>query len=256
MLRNMTPIRTKRIFISALFVASIFLVASQQAVGNSLAPHAEQSADYQIVFEASWDPADVPNPHFSGLIGASHNSSTSFWKTGELATDGIENMAETGGTSTLRSEINADTNANLVISGGGIFPSPNSTTISSVTLDHDYPLVTLVSMIAPSPDWFVGVSGLSLIDEEGDWIDEIIVELAPYDSGTDSGPQFTSPNENTNPAEPISRIEDSDLFPNIPLGTFRFIRIDGPEPTPIASPTPVEPFNPTDFLYLPFAMVE
>lgn len=216
---------------------------------------AEPTAEYQLVFEASWDPTGVPNPHFSPLIGATHSQDAVFWKTGELATDGIEIMAETGGTSTLKNEIAANTNANLTVMGSGI-GSPSSTTISSILVNQDYPLITLVTMIAPSPDWFVGVSGLSLKNEQGEWLDEVVVQLRPYDSGTDSGLTFTSPNENSVPAEPIFLIEDTDLFPNEFLGTFTFTRIDQPEPTATPSPTPTEPFILTSYIYLPFATAE
>ena len=212
-----------------------------------------ETAEYQIKFDATWDPTGVPFPHFSPLIGATHNENAVFWKTGDLATDGIEVMAETGGTFTLRNEIESNSDANSTILGSGI-GSPGNTTINSITVTQDFPLVTLVTMIAPSPDWFVGVSGLSLKDGQGEWIDEVVVQLRPYDAGTDSGPSFTSQNDDTNPAENIFLIQDENLFPNEFLGTFTFTRINKPEPTPTVTPMPTEtpePFVPTDFIYLP-----
>jgi hypothetical protein len=76
-------------------------------------------------------------------------------------------------------------------------------------------------MIAPSPDWFVGVSGLSL--RSGDlWIDELVVDLDPYDAGTDSGISFGDPDSNTNPQDPISLITGFPFTGTGPLGTFTF----------------------------------
>ena len=49
----------------------------------------------------------------------------------------------------------------------------------AVTTAH--PLVTLV---APRLDWFVGVSGLSLLDAQGEWLLQHQVDLFPYDAGT------------------------------------------------------------------------
>ena len=123
-----------------------------------------------------------------------HDDGVRFWASGETATPGIESMAETGGTSTLRSEIRSHlpTAVLSVISGPGLGTSPARTTISSVVVRGDYPLVTLVTMIAPSPDWFVGVSALSLMDDLGQWVDELQVTLYPYDSGTDDGTSRTS----------------------------------------------------------------
>ena len=60
-------------------------------------------------------------------------------------------------------------------------------------------------MIAPSPDWFVGVSGLSLL-VDGVWVEQRVVELYPYDAGTDGGTSYTSANEPTVPPEEIRRI--------------------------------------------------
>jgi Spondin_N len=58
----------------------------------------------------------------------------------------------------------------------------------------------------PSPDWFVGVSALDLC-EGGHWAAERTVELFAYDAGTDSGPSYESPDADTQPREPIRRIE-------------------------------------------------
>ncbi len=91
-------------------------------------------------------------------------------------------------------------------------------------------LVTLVSMIAPSPDWFVGVDSLDLL-VDGEWVDEIIVELLAYDSGTDDGPRYTSPNAESNPHAPIARITTLPFDSDTPLGTFTLTRIP-PEVSP------------------------
>jgi hypothetical protein len=83
-------------------------------------------------------------------------------------------------------------------------------------------------MIAPSPDWFVGVYGLNLI-RNGDWVNEMTVDLYPYDAGTDSGVDYVSPNLNSMPAEPIARITGAPLLNGDsvpPLGTFSFQRIN------------------------------
>ena len=53
-------------------------------------------------------------------------------------------------------------------------------------------------MVAPSPDWFLGVNSLSLL-EEGSWVDSVVIELFAYDAGTDSGAIYTSPDEATDP---------------------------------------------------------
>ena len=84
-------------------------------------------------------------------------------------------------------------------------------------------MVTLVSMIAPSPDWFVGVHGLALL-EDAMWKDEIVVQLFAYDAGTDSGVTYASANQATDPPVVIARIQVSPFDASDPLGTFTFTR--------------------------------
>ena len=191
--------------------------------------HADaEMVDYEVVFDASWSqgthPTDFPrSPHFSGLIGGTHTSDVVFWEEGGLATDGIKQMAETGGKTNLQREVEAaisDGTAHSVISGGGIGRSPGQVT-KEFSVDAEYPLVTLVSMIAPSPDWFVGVSGMNLMSEDR-WQEEIVVDLVPYDAGTDSGITFSSPNSVTNPPQPISHLTDPPVDNALPFGTFTF----------------------------------
>ena len=69
-------------------------------------------ARYRVTFEATWSVATHPtnfpaNPHFSGLVGATHDETTRIWERGEVASDGIELMAENGGKSQLLAEIAA-----------------------------------------------------------------------------------------------------------------------------------------------------
>jgi hypothetical protein len=188
------------------------------------------SATYEVVFESTWSetthPTDFPgNPHFSGLIGGTHNSDVTFWMPGELASQGIETMAERGQKGDLTTEVEAaidDGTAEFVLSGGGINPSPGSTTLT-FEIGPDKPLVTLVSMVAPSPDWFVGVHGLNMI-EDGDWRDTITVTLDVYDAGTDSGPSYTSPNDDTDPAEPIAILNTGPFAQSTVVGTYTFTR--------------------------------
>ncbi|MEZ6119017.1 MAG: spondin domain-containing protein [Pirellulaceae bacterium] len=185
-------------------------------------------ARYRLTFDATWSSATHPlsfpgNPHFSGLIGGTHSPDVQFWGPNQIATDGIESMAETGGRTALSAEIASAIEAGTagsILLGGGIGLSPNATALDFYVTDS-FPLVTMVSMIAPSPDWFVGVHGLALHDGQN-WLEEVAVELQPYDAGTDSGPEYTSSNDDTNPAEPIRRLTTGPFAGEVPLGTFRF----------------------------------
>jgi len=214
---------------------SLLLCVFLPAIGVEAADcPATQTARYTVTFDAVWSaqthPQDFPNnPHFSGLVGGTHNDLAVIWEPGALASNGMESMAETGSKTALLAEVNTLINqgtAGAAISGPGIGTSPGSASII-VDATQDFPLVSIVTMIAPSPDWFVGVSGLELFDGNA-WVDELVVDLQPYDSGTDSGTMYTSSNMNTVPAEPISEIIGYPFLNNgmvPPLGTFTFTRV-------------------------------
>lgn len=197
-------------------------------------PAPAATARYSVTFEATWDasthPADFPpNPHFSGLIGGTHDASVSFWQPGGLASEGIRLMAERGRQSPLDLEVDAAAQAGKaqhLLRGGDVPSSPGS-----VSLEFDvstaFPLVTLVTMVAPSPDWFVGVSGLALL-ENGAWVSEKSVELVPWDAGTDSGATYRAADRATNPPVGIHRlvgapVEDGGRV--APMGRFVFRRL-------------------------------
>ena len=188
------------------------------------------STSYEVGFESIWrastHPASFPaNPSFSGLIGGTHGDNVMFWAEGSPASYGIKQVAELGSKTPLDFEVEAailDGTGDGLLSGGGISPSPGSVQLT-FDVSVDFPLVTLVSMIAPSPDWFVGVSSLSLLDE-GSWVSSVVIELFAYDAGTDSGVIYTSPDEATVPRANISLITVSPFDVASPLGTFTFTR--------------------------------
>jgi hypothetical protein len=188
-------------------------------------------ATYTVTFESTWSAAThpdgfPPNPHFSGLIGATHKETVTFWSEGELATPGIQNMAETGNKSPFTDEIATAIATGLAentLSGNGIGTSPGTVSLT-FDITWQFPFVTLVSMLAPSPDWFVGVSSLNLL-ENGKWIENLSVELFAYDAGTDSGPTYTSADLVTDPPENITRINSAPFLigDDVPaIGSFSF----------------------------------
>ena len=68
------------------------------------------SAKYKLTFKGQWTKADHPEgfpegkgPHFSPVIGCSHNTLYIMWRPGEQATKGIQEVAEFG-----RSHISVD----------------------------------------------------------------------------------------------------------------------------------------------------
>ena len=195
----------------------------------------DNTALYTVTFESTWSQQTHPHPggaaqfpsnaHFSPLIGAMHNLSATFWMSGTLASPGIERMAETGGTATLRAEFAAaGANVNAILAGAGI-ASPGAIILPAFTVQRTHPLVTLVTMIAPSPDWFVGVHGLSLLDAQGEWQDSVVVTLYPYDAGSDDGADYASADIEPAAHQPVANLRGQAPFSDAPIGTFTFTRL-------------------------------
>lgn len=221
----------RRLLLISSILASLILLALPAGA------EVTETAVYKVRFKPTWSaqthPTSFPpNPHFSGLIGGTHNGSVSFWKPGGIASPGMEAMAERGQTTPLDEEVQLaidQGNALQIITGGGIANSPDGAAQAFFTVSQDHPLVTLVTMVAPSPDWFVGVQGLNLMSPS-DWLEEKVVTLYAWDSGTDSGTSNQSGDSNTSPKQPISLIETGPLGNGVPLGTFTFTRQDEAEP--------------------------
>ena len=114
-------------------------------------------------------------------------------------------MAERGNPALLADEVRAAAargDAQYVLRGGALPLSPGRVDLE-FEVTSAFPFVTLVTMVAPSPDWFVGVHDLPLI-EAGDWVAERRITLPPYDAGTDSGTTYVSRDLDTRPRQPDS----------------------------------------------------
>ena len=214
-------------------LAPAFAVLVTGTLGLGCAAYGDASDDgpkatYRVTYTGAWTAAATPGgvpdgAHFSPLIGGVHNAGVVFLEAGGTATPGIESMAERGRTATLTKEIEAaGANALSVLrkeSGSG---ATESATFESVVLTADHPRITLLSMIAPSPDWFVGVFGLSLLGAEGGWIEALTVNLHPYDAGTEEGEEFSFDNPATVPQGTITSLRGTDNFSDAPMATLTF----------------------------------
>jgi hypothetical protein len=189
---------------------------------------AQQIVDYRVTFSGSWvasDSSSYPSSaHFTDLVGATHSPGNAVWKRGALASSGVEDVAELGANSTIQTELSVafqEGTTGPLIKLPSLFNLPNSVS-RTITVDIDKPNVSLISMLAPSPDWFVGVSDLAL-RSGGQWRQSISVDLHPYDAGTEEGTTFSLSNASTSPAEPIVLISSSPFFLAKPVvGRLKF----------------------------------
>ena len=192
------------------------------------------SAVYSATFRGAWTtdvtPGGVPNnAHFTQLVGGVHNADVAFLSGGGTATGGVESVAEDGNPNSFKNEINAAGANRLSVlesetGGSNDYGATGTVAVDNFTLTTDHPRVTLITMIAPSPDWFVGVAGLSLLDADGNWVQSLTVNLYPWDAGTEDGTGFAMVNAATSPQGTITSIRGTGEFSTEPIATLTFAR--------------------------------
>lgn len=207
-------------------------------IGLSLAASA-QAMEFRLRLTGQWtsalldDPATLPaTAHFTALVGATH-SGAPLWASGALASTGIENVAEVGSTSALFQEVSARIAAGTA---GAWIQAPALTDVTGFVettfeASATHSRVSLISMVAPSPDWFVGIPGVSLIGANGQWIDRLSFDLRPWDAGTEQGIGFSLANPDTIPRQAIHELFDSPFLGRPVIAQLSIERVGAvPEP--------------------------
>lgn len=188
----------------------LFLFSCNKETNN---PGTEfEEATYSIEVTGKWALPDFTVPagvHFTNFAGMVHNAQAELWQQGKLATKGVENVAEVGNTTAILLEIDSvirRKNALSLI----LFSPPGPTGIktSTVYCNSTYPFLSFVSMIAPSPDWFIGISNLKLYRNK-QWMADTTIQLFVYDAGTEDGDVFGYSNPATDPQQNISLLDAS-----------------------------------------------
>jgi len=196
------------------------------------------AAEYTVIVKSTWTPATHPfeypaagaltGPHFSGLIGASHNASYAVFAEGSPPTPGLERLSEEGKHSPLDEEIRAAIaagTAGAMLESGPLRDFGDSL-VTTVRVDQAHPMVSVVAMVAPSPDWFTGVANVNLM-EGGGWVPSQTLDLIAYDSGGDDGTTYKAPDRDNNPKKSTSKGMTPHFVINgvaVPVGSVRFIR--------------------------------
>jgi hypothetical protein len=89
--------------------------------------------------------------------------------------------------------------------------TPGMINFTKIAVNETHSLMSLITMIFPSPDWFLGISNMDMCNKiTGEWRKNYTRDLLPYDSGTDDGTSFESPDSATNPRKNIFLIGKDD----------------------------------------------
>lgn len=191
-------------------------------------------ASYKMTVTMNWTSPQFSVPtgaHVTTLIGMIHSKDTLLWKEGKLATEGLEDVAEVGNITKMNLEIDAIIAKNKALSKFQIAaPLITGTAETNLLFNTTYPTISFASMIAPSPDWFMGVSNISLF-VNNKWLDELNLYVRVYDAGTEDGDIFGYNNPSTSPQQPAMLLTatNASVLANTnatiaPIATIRFVR--------------------------------
>ncbi|XP_050690643.1 spondin-1-like isoform X4 [Eriocheir sinensis] len=148
----------------------------------------------------------------------SHGPQYVLFHAGEPASPALKSFAETGRSDLIDQGAQAE---NGVLDAFNTPPITQGVGVVTAQffVDGNHSRVSLVSKIVPSPDWFVGVDSFDLC-EDGNWVDNVKIQVDPLDAGTDNGLTFTSPDWPTTPPERIFRITAD--YPSHPAHSFNY----------------------------------
>ena len=189
---------------------------------------AQGGVRYQVDVAFNWRAAPEIDAHWSRLIAFAHTSRYSLFEDGATASSGLGLVATNGRVTVLEAELaegrrRGRVGAHVVLPG---IASPGGFSFT-LPVDERMSRVSFATMLAPSPDWFSGVSGVALrIDDE--WQDTVSVDLWPWDAGVDSGPDYSGPNIDTQPRQSVRLLTHPDFLTAQglqPIGRAMFKRL-------------------------------
>ena len=146
-----------------------------------------------------------------------------------MPSPGIERLSEMGKHDPLDAEINGAIAAGnaLALTESEPLKDFSQTVTAEVAVDDAHPMVSLVAMIAPSPDWFAAVSDVNLM-ENGAWVASKTVDAEAWDSGGDDGTTYLADDKDTDPKKPTSLNKGQHFMKDgktMPVGRITFTRI-------------------------------
>ena len=193
-----------KFIVALLFILNVNLAYASKAI-------------YKVTIESNWNQMahlGLPgNAHFSPIVAINHNANYSVFKPGMKATNGFEQLAELGRSRNLVREIKKQKrmgNVGQYIVTQNQFVLRQPTQIFEIEVTKKHPYISFVSMIAPSPDWVIGLEPIKLYSKSANFCETVIEkDLFAYDAGTeegDFGGNFSLNNQATSPLGALSML--------------------------------------------------
>lgn len=218
-------------YLLIIFLGWLFISCKKTDV---IEPLIYSEASYKMTITMNWTSPQFTIPagaHFTTILGMVHRKDTFLWKENALCTTGLEDVAEVGNTVKMNAEIDVMI-AKYKAQSKFQLPPPLIAGTAEINLKFttEFPLISFASMIAPSPDWFIGISNLSLL-ENNKWVKELTANIRVHDAGTEQGDVFGYNNPATIPQQPVLLLTPAigSVLANgnssmAPMATVRFVK--------------------------------
>jgi len=128
---------------------------------------------------------NMATSHFTPLLVAAHPSTAHIFIPGMPASVALQAMAEGGDISGLVTELTSDS-ANLVENPAGGLLAAGENAVATLTTDTNNDVLSIVAMILPSNDGFIGLHNWKIPTQPGVYR----VNLDAYDSGTEANDEI------------------------------------------------------------------
>lgn len=125
--------------------------------------------------------------YYTPILITAHDDSTSLYNVGEAASDEIQMMAEGGDISGLETML-ATTTADVASNPAGGLLNPGLSTSVSLTTDDSNMYLSVVAMLLPTNDGFLGVDSWAIPTEAGTYT----IEVNGYDAGTEANDEIVN----------------------------------------------------------------
>jgi len=174
---------------------------------------------------------------FSPVTVASHSSRVSILTVRGYASTDVRAIAETGDNAALVQTLGMLQQNNQGVNSFGAAPGgtmPGDSVTVTVDVNCTHPSISVIAMIAPSPDWIVQLSNVKMTSRRsGRFRYYRRGYLIAYDAGTDDGKDFTPPGDvsldvPTVPQKNIAPLkeDETDPFEGRIVGRYRIKKIN------------------------------
>ncbi len=124
--------------------------------------------------------------YFTPLLIAAHDNTADIFQTGQAASVELQAMAEGGDISGLSNLLNGIAIVEENPAAGLLAPGSSTTTATIDTEGTDYDRLSIVAMMLPTNDGFVGLDAWSIPETAGTYV----IHVNAYDAGTEANDEI------------------------------------------------------------------